>query len=217
MGRYNKTVTGNEWRMLTHEQHPILSLPKRLADIREKDTVLFYQKKMKKAGGLVVGAGIVERVIPVSLNERGRIGPPRALLRFWAENIGHADDVVHGLDELGDYELPNYKVGAVLDWIWSIPLIQYVKATGTWPDLQVRARMSGFPQLVCVRKEEDLRAKIDACEKWLSRCGLIDGYGGYKTAMAVAVLEWPVVEYRQGSPLSDYQLLFAPKGMRKLG
>ena len=217
MGRYIKTVTGNEWRMLTHEQHPILSLPKRLADIREKDTVLCYQKKMKKAGGLVVGAGIVERVIPVSLNERGRIGPPRALLRFWAENIGHADDVVHGLDELGDYELPNYKVGAVLDWIWSIPLIQYVKATGTWPDLQVRARMSGFPQLVCVRKEEDLRAKIDACEKWLSRCGLIDGYGGYKTAMAVAVLEWPVVEYRQGSPLSDYQLLFAPKGMRKLG
>ena len=88
MGRYIKTVTGNEWRMLTHEQHPILSLPKRLADIREKDTVLFYQKKMKKAGGLVVGAGIVERVIPVSLNERGRIGPPRALLRFWAENIG---------------------------------------------------------------------------------------------------------------------------------
>lgn len=216
MSRYIKTMTESEWQTLKCEPHPILALPKDFAEINPKDTVLFYQKKVKKRGGLVVGAGTVEHVIHISLNEDGRIGPPKALLRFWAEHIVHAEDVICGLNELGDYELPNYKVGTVLDWMWSIPLIQYVKKTGTWPDLHIRSRVTGFPQMECVRREEDLRAKIVACERWLSRCGLIDNYGGYKTADAVAILEWPVSEFQPGRPLSCYNLLFAPAGFRKL-
>lgn len=216
MSKYVRTISGDEWQTLINEQHPILALPKGCADMKAKDTVLFYQKKVKKTGGLIVGAGIVEQVIPVTLNESGRVGPPRALLRFWAERIAHADDVVAGLNELGEYELPNYKAGAALDWMWSIPLIQHVKETGEWPSIYTRARMSGLPQLECVKKEENLRAKIVACEQWLSRCGLIDQYGGYKDAAAVAVLEWPITEYRQGRTLSHYNLLFAPAGFRKL-
>lgn len=101
MSKYVRTISGDEWQTLINEQHPILALPKGCADMKAKDTVLFYQKKVKKTGGLIVGAGIVEQVIPVTLNESGRVGPPRALLRFWAERIAHADDVVAGLNELG--------------------------------------------------------------------------------------------------------------------
>lgn len=116
-----------------------------------------YESKANSGTGMVVGDATINEIISIPA---GAIGPPRPLLRFWAEKF--APWFIPLLDELGDHELPNYKKGTILRYLGRPELLRKAMRTGEW-----------------VQMFDEGNNPIDACEHWLWKVGLINECGEY--------------------------------------
>ena len=120
-----------------------------------------YESKAYNGAGMVVGDATIDEIVSIPA---GAVGPPRPLLRYWAEK--YAPWFIPLLDELGDYELPNYKKGTILRYLGRPELLREAMQTGAWVHqrlrrvlVQVRAPAEQCPEVrispapVCFRAE----------------------------------------------------------------
>ncbi len=211
MSTFIKPIHFNDVKPLLQSEHPLIAFPATIS-AKKGDKILLYEKKYNNHGGLVVGEAVISRTFSVKLNEERRVGPPKKLFRFWAETVEPHEDIVAGLDELGSFELSNYRKGSVLDWIWSTALIKHIKETDEWPNIETISRVTSMSPMKCWAKSDEMRKQIAACEHWLEKYRLISEYGEYEDAGTVATVKTKA--YRPGRSLAEFEIDAAPRGLK---
>lgn len=146
-----------------------------------------YESKAYNGAGMVVGDATIDEIVSIPA---GAVGPPRPLLRYWAEK--YATWLLPLLDELCDYELPNYKKGTILRYLGRPELLREAMRTGAW-----------------VQMFDEGHNPIDACEHWLFRIGLINGCGEYWYKYGLRLSN--ARKYASPLPLSAFGLNRAPQ------
>lgn len=157
--------------------------------------IYVYESKANGGAGKVIGSVTIAEIIRFP---KKFIGPPRPLLRYWAENVRCDSELCRLLDILGDYELPGYYQGTVLRYLSSgEEILREVMAQGKWVPLD---------------SSTDADSKADPqcqCEDWLTRIGLISPYGKYAYTHAIQLTD--IHRYATPQALSEFGLARAPQ------
>lgn len=156
--------------------------------------IYVYESKSNGGAGKVIGSVVIADIISFP---QKFIGPPRPLLRYWAENVCCDNELCRRLDILGNYELPGYYPGTVLRYLRSEELIHEVMAQNKWVPLD---------------SITDADPKADPqcqCEDWLTRIGLISPCGKYVYTHAIQLRD--IHRYATPQDLSKFGLTRAPQ------
>jgi len=151
--------------------------------------IFIYESKRCGGAGQVVGEAVIDEIIPIP---QGSVGPPRFLLRYWAEHTPGRESLVPLLDELGDYELPGYKKGTILRYLSHPDLLRKAMQTGQW--------------VFMIPGSDN---PVEYCENWLALIGLIDGFGKYCYRYALKLKD--IEKYEEPKPLAAYGITKAPQ------
>lgn len=149
--------------------------------------IYIYESKAQGGAGMVVGEAVIDGIVPVPANS---VGPPRPLLRAWAEKFRPV--LIPLLDELGDYDLPGFKKGTILRYLGQPDQLRRAMQSGQW-----------------VMMEHDFKNPVLDCEEWLSYIGLINTSGAYSYRYALRLKD--IKKYASPLPLAEFGLDRAPQ------